>query len=191
MRPWSIARLMAAIATLAVGLSVFQVLRPRQGMTGPGLVTLSLVLTLVLTAAADRAFFGRRHRAFWLGLTVAGWLSVVWALTYHQEARRYLLRYGPSIVRAREVHRNATIWALHRRAPPPPRPPEWYLLVSLITEWGLGLVLGTLAAVAGGLFAVSVMLFAQLASRLARRQNLPDPTLHWPRPIVPPESSDP
>jgi hypothetical protein len=190
-RRWSIARLMAAIATLAVSLSVLQVLRPRRGMTGPGLITLILVLTLVLTAAADRALFGRRYRAFWLGFTAAGWLSAAWVLTYHQEASRYLLRYGPPLVRARDDHRIATTWALHRRVPPPPREPEWYLRASLIAEWGLGLAMGTLAAMAGGLFAVSVVLIARQASRLAQRLNLPDPVLHGPLPVVPPERSDP
>jgi hypothetical protein len=172
---------MTAIATLAVGLSVLQALGPRQGRTDPGLATLILVLTLVLTAAADRALFGWRHRAFWFGFTVAGWVCAALALTYLQETRRYLLRYGPPLVRAREVYRAAIAWAMQRRVPRPPRPPEWYPLASLITEVGLALAMGILAACAGGLFAVSVVLIARQASRQAQRLNLPDPVLHWPR----------
>jgi hypothetical protein len=190
-RPWSIARLMAAIATLAVGLSVLQALRPRQDMTDPGLDALNLVLSLALTAATDRALFGRRHRAFWLGFTAAGWLCVALALTYLQETRNYLLRYGPPLVRAREDSQRAFAWAMHRRVSPPPRPPEWYLLLSLIAELGLGLAMGTLAASAGGLFTVSVVFIARQASRLAQRLDLPGSASHWPRPEVPPESSDP
>jgi hypothetical protein len=184
-RSWSIARLMTAIATLAVGLSVLQALSTRQGRTDPGLAALIFLLTLVLTAAADRALFGRRNRAFWLGFAVAAWLCVALGLSYLQETRRYLLRYGPPLVRARDDYRIATAWAMHRRVTLPPRPPEWYLLVSLITEVGLAVAVGTLAAFAGGLFSVSVMLIARQASRQAQRLNLPDPVLHWPRPSDP------
>jgi hypothetical protein len=178
---------MAALATFAVGLSVLQALAPRQGLTDPGPVVLNFVLSLALTAATVRAVFGRRHRVFWLGFTVAGWLCVALALTYLQETRSYLLRHGPPLVRARDVHRNATVWARHRRVAPPPRPPEWYLLASLTAELGLGLALGTLAALAVGLFTVSVGHIARQASRLAQRQNLSGSALHQPRPTIPPE----
>jgi hypothetical protein len=176
---------MTAIATLAVGLSVLQALGPRRGGVDLGLGILILALTLVLTAAADRVWFGRRYRAFWLGFTAAGWLCAALTLTYLQETRRYLLRYGPPLVRERDVYRAATVWAMQRRAPLPPRPPEWYLLASLLTEVGLALGMGTLAAFAGGLFAVSMVFIARQASRQARRLSLPDPVLHRPRPSDP------
>ena len=182
---------MAAIATLAVSLSELQALRPRQRLAGLDRIALTLLLSLVLTATADRALFGRRHRGFWLGFTVAGWLCAAWAFTHLQETRSYLLRYGPPIVRARNNSLIAVHWALLRRVPPPPPPPEWYLLMSMVTELGLGLALGILAASAGGLFAVSLMLLVRQTSRLAQRLKLPNPTLHWPRPAVPPESGDP
>src|SRR5262249_12812499 len=143
----------------------------------PLVSVLALVLTLILTVAADRALFGRRHRAFWLGFTATGWLCAAAALTFLQDTRRYLLRSGPPLVRAREDYQRQLVWAMMGRTRSPQRPSEWYLLASLIAETGLGLALGVLAASAGGLFASTVPLLARQTARLAERLNLPDPVL--------------
>src|SRR5262249_19713550 len=64
---WSVARMMSGIAVLAVGLAVLLALRPAP-LVGDGLIgILCFVIAAVLTAATDRAFFARTHRAFWLG----------------------------------------------------------------------------------------------------------------------------
>ena len=63
---------------------------------------LGMLLAPILTVVTDRALFGRSHRAFWVGFTVAGWMCAALALSYRQEMRRHLLSYGPPIVRVRE-----------------------------------------------------------------------------------------
>src|SRR4051812_23981420 len=70
----SIARLMSGIAILSVSLAALLALRQRQVLDDPGVGLLALVLALILTTGADRALFGRRYRAFWLGFTATGWL---------------------------------------------------------------------------------------------------------------------
>ena len=94
------ARIMADIAILAVGMTALPALCSRRNDSGVGI--LATVLALILTAATDRALFGKRHRAFWLGFTAAGWLCAAMALAHLQETRRYLLEHGPPLVRARE-----------------------------------------------------------------------------------------
>src|SRR4051812_11404636 len=110
-RPWSVARLMSAIAILAIGLTVLLALRTRQEMDDPGVGILALALALILAAAADRALFGPRGRAFWLGFTAMGWLCAAGTHTHPQETRSYLLRYGPSLVRARDEYRDQRVAA--------------------------------------------------------------------------------
>jgi hypothetical protein len=176
--------MMAAIAILAVGLSASLALGSRRARNDPDVRVLAMALALILTLAADRALFGRRHRAFWLGFTAAGWLCAATVLSFHQDTRRYLRRYGPPLLREHELYQRQLVWARMGRAPAPPRPPEWHLLASLLAESGLGLALGVLAASAGGLLASSVLLIARRAARLAQRLDLPDPVLHQSRPVV-------
>ncbi len=152
---WSVARIMADIAILAVGMTALPALCLRRNDSGVGV--LATVMALILTVVTDRALFGRRHRAFWLGFTAAGWLCAVMALSYLQETRRYLLKYGPPLVRAREDFQRQHI-AVHMARQQgielaSPEVSEWYLLSSLFTELGLGLVFWGLVASLGGLFA--------------------------------------
>jgi hypothetical protein len=166
----SVARLMADIAILAVGLSAFAALGSRRDS---GARVLGMVFALVLTVVTDRAFFGRRHRPFWLGFTVAGWLCAAMALTHLQETRVPLLKYGPPIVRARHDYVMQLIAA--RRAQMqglnvvPPRVSEWYLLCSLFAELSLGLLLGGLFASAAGLLTAAVAFIARQENHLAKR----------------------
>jgi MFS family permease len=170
---WSVARIMADIAILAVGLTALPALCSWRNDVGVGV--LEMFLALILTLVTDRALFGRRHRAFWLGFTAAGWLCAALALAHLQETRRYLLEHGPPLVRAREDFQRQHI-AVHMAELQgiklvPPQLSEWYLLCSLFAELGLGLVLGSLVASAGGLFAAAVALVASQAGRLAHRSR--------------------
>jgi hypothetical protein len=170
---WSIARIMADIAILAVGLTALPALCSRRNDSGVGV--LGLVLALILALVTDRALFGRRHRAFWLGFTATAWLCAALALSHLQETRRYLLKYGPPIARAREdfqrQHIEAHIARLQGVELVTPQVSEWNLLCSLFTELGLGLILGALVASLGGLFAAAVALLARQADHLAHRSR--------------------
>jgi hypothetical protein len=172
---WSIARIMADIAVLAAGLATLSALRSRRNMNDLGAGILDMVLALILTIVTDRALFGRRHRPFWIGFTVAGWLCAVMTLSFLQETRRYLLKYGPPVVRAREDFRQQRVAAdmaqLQGIVLVTPQVSEWYLLCSLLTELGLGLILGGLAASVGGLFAAAVASRARQADHLADRSR--------------------
>jgi hypothetical protein len=168
-RPWSIARLMAATALLALGLTALLALRTPRMRDDPGVGVLALVLALVLTAAADRAMFGRGRRAFWLGFATTGWLCAAVALSSLQETRGYLLRYGPPLVRARYEFQQQQFRVERSRERGielvEPRASEWYFLSSLVAETSLGLTLGGLIASTGGLLAASAAFVARLASR--------------------------
>jgi MFS family permease len=174
-RSWSVARMMVDIAILAVGLTSFLALRSRQDGDNSGVGVLGFVLALVLTVVTDRALFGRRHRSFWLGFTAAAWLCAAMALSHLQQTRRYLLEYGPPVVRAREdfirQHVAARLAELRGVAVAKPQVSEWYLLCSLLVELSLGLILGGLAASAGGLFTAAVAFIARQANHPARQGN--------------------
>jgi hypothetical protein len=165
---WSIARIMADIAVLAVGLTALPALCSRPNDSGVGV--LGTVLALILTLVTDRALFGGRHWAFWLGFAAAAWLCAALALSHLQETRRHLLKYGPPLVRAREDFQRQHIAAHMARLQGvelvTPEVSEWYLLSSLFTELGLGLVLGGLVASLGGLFAATVAWIARQADHL-------------------------
>jgi hypothetical protein len=170
---WSVARIMADIAILAVGMTALPALCSRRNDSGVGI--LATVLALILTVATDRALFGKGHRGFWLGFTAAGWLCAVIALCYLQETRHYLLKYGPPLVRAREDFQRQHI-AVHMARQQgvelaAPEVSEWYLLSSLFTELGLGLVSGGLVASLGGLFAAALAFLARQANHLAHRSR--------------------
>jgi hypothetical protein len=179
---------MTGIATFAIGLAALLALRPRQDMTDPGMFALLMVLALVLTAGVNLVLFGRRRRDFWLGFTLAGWLGVAMALTYYQETRSYILKYGPPLVRARDVLRQQHAAAAQAQLVGvnlvTSRVSEWYLLLSLIAETGLTLALGMLVASAGGLFAATVAFVARWAARLAQQSNLPHAALQRTRPAA-------
>jgi hypothetical protein len=175
---WSVGRLMAAVAILAVGLTALLAVCVPQERGDPGMGVLALVVSVLLTVAADRAIFGRRRKGFWLGFTAAGWLCAAGALTYHQESRGYLLRYGPPVARLREDYRRQLAMAAMARENGEdvlvPRPSEWSLLQSLLTETGLGLMVGGLVATAGGLCVAGVAFVARQADRLlAARPGVP------------------
>ena len=85
-RSWSLARLMAGIAILSVSLASLLALRPHRFIDDPGVGVLTLSLALVLTTAADRALFGRKSRAFWIGFTATGWLCAAATLINLHEA---------------------------------------------------------------------------------------------------------
>jgi hypothetical protein len=165
---WSIGRIMANIAILAVGMSTLLAVRASQDMQYTSVGVLGMLLALILTAVTDRALFGRRHRAFWVGFTVAGWMSAAMALSYRQEMRSYILKYGPPIVRAREdfVRQHVAIHVaqLQGISLPDPQVSEWYLLGSLLVELSLGLILGGLIASAVGFFLAAVAIRARRAS---------------------------
>jgi hypothetical protein len=74
---WSISRIMADIAFLAVGMTTLLALRSSTDMQDAGLGVLGMFLALILTLVTDRAFFGRKHRAFWVGFAVSGWICSV------------------------------------------------------------------------------------------------------------------
>ena len=99
---WSVARMMADIASPGRRPHVIPGSPLAREMDDPGVGVLGWVLALVLTFVTDRALFGRRHRSFWLGFTAAWWLCAAMALSHLQETRRYLLEYGPLVVRARQ-----------------------------------------------------------------------------------------
>ncbi len=171
-RTWSIGRLMTDIAIFATSLAVLHASRPQQVIGDPGVGVLTLPVALILTAGADRAFFGSKSRAFWLGFTATGLLCAVVALVNLHETRKYILRYGPSLVRAREVfiqqHVAAREAELRGIILTPPQVSKWYLLGSLLTETGLGLALGVLVSTGGGVLAAFVAHFARRARLMAR-----------------------
>jgi hypothetical protein len=177
-RFWSIVRLMAAIAILSVSLAALIALRAQRVIGDPGVGVLTLALALVLTSAADRALFSRKSRAFWIGFTATGWLCAAATLINLHEARRFILKFGPPVVRARQVlvqqHLAAEAAELRGVYLETPQVSEWYLLGSLLTETGLGLALGVLAAASGGLLAISLAVIAGRARLLARGSALPD-----------------
>ena len=63
---------MTDIAILAVGMTAMLALRTSGDMQDVGVGVLGMFLALILTLVTDRAFFGRKHRAFWVGFAVAG-----------------------------------------------------------------------------------------------------------------------
>lgn len=170
---WSVARIMADIAILAVGLTALPALCSRRNDSGVGMLV--MVLALILTLVTDRALFGRRHRAFWLGFTAAAWLCTALALSHLQETRRYLLKHGPPLVRGREdfqrQHIAVEVARLQGVNLVPPQVSEWYLLCSLFSELGLGLILGGLVASLGGLIAAAVAFLAHQVDHLAHRSR--------------------
>jgi hypothetical protein len=169
----SVARLMADIAMVAVGLTAFRAVCSRRD--DPGVGVLCMVLAVVTTVATDRALFGRRHRPFWLGFAAAGWLCAAMALFHVQDTRRYLLKYGPPVARARQDRQMQLILAQQAKlqgvALVTPPVSEWYLLCSLFVEVILGLFLGALVALAGGFFAAAVAVIARQADHLANRSH--------------------
>ena len=177
-RPWRLARLMAGVAILSVSLAALLALRPHQVMDDPGVGVLTLLLALILTIGADRALFGRKSRSFWIGFTATGWLCAAVTLFNLHEARGFILKYGPQVVRARQVlvqqHVAARAAELRGVYLETPQVSEWYLLGYLLTETGLGLALGVLVAASGGLLAVSLAVIARRARLLARGSALPD-----------------
>ena len=148
---------MVATAVLAIGTTSLLAFRSPRDMQETGVGVLALVLALILTLATDRASFGERHRAFWLGFAAAGWLCAAMALSNRQETRQYLLSYGPPIVRAREQFQRQQHIAAHEERLRgvdlvTPEVSEIYLACSLFAELGIGLILGGLIASVGGLF---------------------------------------
>jgi hypothetical protein len=169
---------MACIAILSVSLGSLLALRPHRFIDDPGVGVLTLSLALVLTTAADGALFGRKSRAFWIGFTATGWLCAAATLINLHEARGCILKYGPPVVRARQVDIQQRLAAeaaeLRGVYLGTPEVSEWYLLGSLLTVTGLGLALGVLAATSGGLLAVSLAVIARRARLLARGPALPN-----------------
>jgi hypothetical protein len=173
---------MAGIGILSVSLAALLSLRPHRVIDDPGIGVLALLLALILTIGADRALFGRKSRAFWIGFMATGWLCAAVTLTNLHEARGFILKYGPPVVRARQdfvqqhvAAREAELRGVYLATP---QVSEWYLLGSLLTETSLGLALGVLAAASGGLFAVSIGVIGRRARLLARGSALPDDTIH-------------
>jgi MFS family permease len=165
---------MSGIAILAVGLAALLALRPPRVQDDPGVGLLAFVLAAALTVAADRALFGPRRRAFWLGFTATGWLCAAAALVFLQETRDYLFEYGPPLVRARrelQQQHAAAARALVIGVDDleTPQVSEWYFLSSLLAEVGLGLAVGLLIASAGGLMAAAVALVARRAAEFLQR----------------------
>jgi hypothetical protein len=186
---------MAGIAIFSVSLASLLALRPNRVIDDPGVGVLTLLLALILTIGADRALFGRKSRAFWIGFTATGWLCAAVTLINLHEARGFVLKYGPPVVRARQIFvqqhiaaREAEMRGVYLATP---QVSEWYLLGSLLTETGLGLALGVLAASSGGLLAVSMALIGRRARLLARGSAPPNDTIQRievaPDPNAPPE----
>jgi hypothetical protein len=171
--------MMTDIALLAVGITALLALRSRPGIDDPGVGVLGMFLALILTVAADRALFGQRHRTFWLGFTVAGWLCAVLAMSYLQQTRGYILKYGPPLVRARDEHRRQLIAVMQANAQgidlATPPVSEWFLLASLVVETVLGIVGGAIAALASGLIAAAIALLARQASLAVDRDRSVEP----------------
>jgi hypothetical protein len=172
---------MAGIGILAVSLAALLSLRPHRVIDDPGVGVLTLPLALILTIGADRVLFGRKSRAFWIGFTTTGWLCAAVTLINLPEARGFILKYGPPVVRARQdfiqqhvAARDAESRGVYLATP---QVSEWYLLGSLLTETGLGLALGVLAAASGGLIAVSIAVIGRRARLLARGLAVPDDTI--------------
>ena len=180
-RSWSLARLMAGIAILSVSLAALLALRPHQVINDPGVGVLTLPLALILTTGADRALFGRKSRAFWIGFTMTGWLCGAVALIHLHEVRGFILKYGPPVVRARQVFIKQHIVAMEAQSRgvdlATPEFSEWYLIGSLLTETALGLAPGILAASCGGLLAVSVAVIARRVCLLAQGPTSPNETI--------------
>jgi hypothetical protein len=212
-RNWSVARLMFGIAILAASLASLLALRPDVVLYDAGVSLVVLSLASILTVGADRALFGRRRRAFWLGFTATGWLCAAVAVAHLQETRGFLLEHGPPLVRARVAYREAIVAAAQARlsgravattpAPGvpgggsvlvrleagevevvPPPVSEWYLFASGVAEWSLGLALGLLVASFGGFLGACVASAARRVVPLAQRLNLPYPALQWTRPAA-------
>ena len=174
-RSWSLARLMAGIAILSVSLAALLALRPHEVINDPGVGVLTLLLTVILTIGGDRALFGRKSRAFWIGFTATGWLCAAATLIHLHEVRGFILKNGPPVVRARQVFiqqhiaaREAELRGVYLATP---HVSEWSLIGSLLTETGLGFALGVLAASSGGLLGVSVVVIARRARLLARERK--------------------
>jgi hypothetical protein len=187
---------MADIAALAVGFAVVLALRPSPLLGDPLIGILCFLIAIVLTAATDRAFFARRRRVFWRGFAATAWLCAGLSMTYFNEARRYLLQYGPPLVRERNVLRNQIMMVREAQmrgisVPPPPRVSEWHLLASALTETGIGLALGILVAALGGLGVVAVARFASRVGSTGERLGMPNPSLdRGPTPTAAPGSPE-
>jgi hypothetical protein len=174
--------MMSSIAVFAVGLAVLLALRPAP-LVGDGLIgILCFLIAVVLTAATDRALFARSRRVFWYGFAATVWLIAALFMTYFHETRRYILDYGPPVVRAREILRKQ-IAAAHMAqvqglpAVSPPQVSEWYLLASALTETAIGLLLGILAGALGGLLVAAVAALSSRIGWLAQRLGVPNPTI--------------
>jgi hypothetical protein len=174
--------MMSSIAVLAVGLAVLLAMRPAS-LVSDGLIgILCFLIAVVLTAATDRAFFAGTRRVFWLGFAATTWLCAAFFMTYFHETRRYILDYGPPVVRAREMLRQQMALAHMAQAQglpavSTPRVSEWYLLTSALTETAIGLSLGMLAAALGGLLVAAVAALASRVGALAQRLGVPNPSL--------------
>jgi hypothetical protein len=188
----SMARVMSDIAVLAVALAVMLALRPTP-LVGDALIgILCFLIAIVLASAADRAFFAGRHRAFWFGFALTIWLCATFCMTFFNETRRYILDYGPPVVRARRerIKQIALVQMAEARGMPAVTPlpvSEWYLLASALAETGIGISLGIIVAALGGLV---VTIVAQVVSRigsLAERLGVPNPSLDR----VPPSAATP
>jgi len=173
---------MSGIAVVAVGLAVMLALRPTPLADDALIGMLCFLVAVVLAAATDRAIFARPRRAFWLGFAASAWLCATVAMIYLEGTRRYILDYGPPVVRARQVFMQQVVAAHHAQVMgmpvvSPPRVSEWYFLASALTETAIGLSLGILAAVLGGLLVAAIARLASRIGSLAQRIGLPNPSL--------------
>jgi hypothetical protein len=169
---------MAGIASLSARLASLLALRPHGVIDDPGVGMLSLSVALILTTGANRAWFGRKPRLFWIGFTATGWLCATATLINLHDARGFILKCGPPVVRAGQVFVQQRVAA---EAPElrgvylgTSEVSERYLPGSLLTETGLGLALGGLAAASGGLLTVSLAVIARRSRLLARGSALPN-----------------
>lgn len=71
-RGWSTTRILVDTATLGVALAALLACRSARDAADPGVGVLALLMAAMLAAAADRAWFGARRRAFWLGCAATG-----------------------------------------------------------------------------------------------------------------------
>jgi hypothetical protein len=173
---------MLDVAVLAVGLALLLTLRPGPLANDVMIGVLGFLVACVLAVAADRALFARARRAFWLGFAATAWLCAALAMAQLYQVRRYLLEYGPPVVRARQefIRRIAQAHMAQAQglsATSPARVPEWYLLASALTETALGLSLGLLVAVVGGLLAALVARSAARIGAWAEGVGVPNPSL--------------
>jgi hypothetical protein len=166
---------MVDIGMLAISLAVLMALSSgsSRGDLGYGLV--ALVVAAILTSAADRAVFGSKRKAFWRGASITGCLVAVLAFAWLQETREFLLAHGPPIVRVRRDLQMRHAMAAQSRAQGievvPPRVPEERLALSFFAELTLGLLLGSLIAALGGLFAWGIMSVARRISEGRTRRG--------------------